>query len=136
MSLRPSVTYWPVPGKRNGVWHLNRPWSHPVNGCVLSIPQGFVFDMASVPRLLWWLPGYAPMELGPRASLTHDFLYRYRGNPPLGTVDPVRTFTRREADRYFSDLMAEAGVNTARRRIAWLAVRLFGWLPWRKAPIA
>jgi hypothetical protein len=44
---------------------------------MIQIPAGFVFDLASVPRVLWWL--IAPFELSIVAPLIHDWLYRVEG---------------------------------------------------------
>ncbi|PDS26487.1 DUF1353 domain-containing protein [Flavobacterium branchiophilum] len=43
------------------------------NGDVIKIPRHYVWDLASVPRLLWWLcPPDSDAEL---AFLIHDYLY-------------------------------------------------------------
>lgn len=126
------VIVWHQTG-RGGYWELHETWSHHVNGSLLVIDPPFSFDLASVPRIVWAVPGYAPMELGVAASLCHDYLYAYRGQVPRSALIPeYRTFKRREADRYFRELMAEGGIAGPRRTVAWLAVRLFGWWPWLK----
>lgn len=114
----------------NNTWVLHQDVVYSVTGAALLIPAGFVFDLASIPRLLWWVPGYAPFELGTTAPLVHDYLYRYRGSVPPTNIVPYREFTRRQADRYFLDEMERTGVGAARRRIVWLAVRAFGRLAW------
>lgn len=43
------------------------------NGMIITIPNGYVWDLASVPRLLWWLvPPDSDAEI---AFLIHDHLY-------------------------------------------------------------
>lgn len=85
------------------------------------IPEGFTFDLASIPRFLWPLVG--PFELSIEAPLVHDYLYRRGG---LGY------YTRRQADRIFREVMKEEGIAAWRRWPAWLAVRLFGFTGWRE----
>jgi hypothetical protein len=96
----------------------------------LTIPPGFKTDLASVPRILWVLVARDELSFG--GPIAHDFLYQCGGVPPAGTCYPsTKTFTRREVDALFSSLMREFGVVPWRRRAAWLAVRLFGWIPWK-----
>ncbi len=50
------------------------------NGDVITIPKGFVWDLSSVPRPLWWLlppdGDFAP------AYIIHDFLYILKNKFP------------------------------------------------------
>ncbi|HEU4742656.1 MAG TPA: DUF1353 domain-containing protein [Meiothermus sp.] len=111
-----------------GQWSLAAEYVYQDGGRTLRIPRGFVFDLASVPRFLWWL--IAPFELSVVAPLVHDFLYRYRGNPPAGTVEPLKVYTRREADVLFEQIMVMEGVPAWRQISAYTAVRFFGFFVW------
>ena len=95
----------------------------------ITVPAGFRFDLSSVPRVFWSL--IAPFELSIAAPLAHDFLYRHGGQPPAGSIEPPRTYTRAEADRLFLTIMQAEGVAPWRRIPAYLAVRLFGRSSWR-----
>lgn len=106
-------------------------WLFRGDGFVITVPEGFATDLASVPRIVW--PLVSAWDLSFAAPILHDYIYAYRGVLPSGGIYPSdRTFTRRQADRLFAQLMAEEGVVFWRRRLAWLAVRLFGWLPWAR----
>lgn len=115
---------------REGEWRLESPFRCEVGGSRLEVPAGFRFDLASVPRVFWAL--VAPFELSLAAPLVHDFLYRRAGLPPRGSVVPWRSFTRAEADRTFCRLMARQGVAGWRLAAAFLAVRVAGFLAWRR----
>ena len=121
----PELTY------EDGWWTLEEEYRCPVNGSLLKIPKGFRFDLASIPRLFWVVPGFAPFELSTAAPLVHDYLYRFEGHLPAGQVVPPRRFTRREADMYFRLIMKNEGVGVIRRTLAWWGVRLGGWIAWR-----
>lgn len=108
----PEVTYRPA----SDTWILMDPWECRVNGVGVSVPAGFRFDLASIPRILW--PLVAPFELSIAAPLVHDYLYR------------TQTTTRRAADRFFRVIMEEERVGWLRRWAAWFGVRAFGWLAW------
>ena len=46
---------------------------------ILYVPQGFVWDGASVPRFAWSIIGLTPWGLTDGPSLAHDPLYRSMG---------------------------------------------------------
>jgi hypothetical protein len=119
--VRPEVTLdW-------GGWVLLHDYSLLGPGWEMTIPAGFRFDLASIPRLVWWL--IAPHELSLAAPLVHDFLYLARGDSD-GVVPAAKVFSRSETDRLFRDLMVSEGVPAWRKWAAWVAVRLFGWTGW------
>ncbi|QDU22397.1 DUF1353 domain-containing protein [Urbifossiella limnaea] len=109
-------------------WRLLANYSYVYEGTTLTALEGFSFDLASIPRPLWWL--IAPNELSVVAPLFHDLLYRYKGQLAQVQVDPYRTFTRREADDLFYHLMEVEGIAAWRRRAAYSAVRAAGGLSW------
>lgn len=115
---------------REGAWRLDAPFRWEEGGTRLTVPAGWRFDLASVPRIFWTL--IAPFELSLAAPLVHDFLYRTAGVPQPGTVEPHRTFTRAEADRIFCAIMARQGVAGWRLAAAYVAVRVAGVLAWRR----
>lgn len=79
---------------------------------VISVPAGFVTDLASVPRIFWTL--LPPDGKYAKAAIIHDYLYD----------NALRT--KREADRIFLDGMTVLGVPRWKRTIMYYAVRLFG----------
>ena len=86
------------------------------NGDVVCVPENFVTDFASIPRLLWAvLPrwdGYGP------AAVVHDYLYwRQPGS-------------RRQADLFMLEAMKDQDVGWATRSIVYAGVRAGGWLAW------
>ncbi|MEX2100839.1 MAG: DUF1353 domain-containing protein [Acidimicrobiia bacterium] len=115
-------------GGRN--WRLEADFWFPSAGRVITIAKGFLFDLSSVPRLLWWL--IAPFELSVVAPLIHDFLYRYGGKPPAGSIEPPHEYTRAEVDGVFRRIMEAENVVGWRRMFGYVAVRLFGFWAWRK----
>jgi hypothetical protein len=89
-----------------------------VLGRRVTVPEGFITDLASVPRLplAYLLFGGVSNE----AAVIHDFLYSG------GKV------TRKQADDVFCEAMKAEGVAGWRRGPMWLGVRLFGWLHYEK----
>lgn len=114
-----------------GLWKLLRRFVY-VGGVFgkaiyIEVPEGFKFDLASIPRVFWRL--IAPFELSVAAPLVHDYLYRYKGFWALGKQD----LTRAECDRVFFNIMTEEGVVAWRRYFAYWAVRVFGGITWERA---
>ncbi|ECG6032325.1 DUF1353 domain-containing protein [Salmonella enterica subsp. enterica serovar Eastbourne] len=82
------------------------------NRDVISVPAGFVTDLASVPRIFWTL--LPPDGKYAKAAIIHDYLYD----------NALRT--KKEADRIFLDGMRVLGVPEWKRIVMYLAVRWFG----------
>jgi len=110
------------------MWHLEQTYKHQDGATLITVPQGFRFDLASVPRIIWWL--VSPFELSIVAPLVHDFLYLHKGDPPAGAIDPPRRYTRKASDQLFKRIMKKEGVGWWRWRIAYAAVRAFGGASW------
>jgi hypothetical protein len=109
-----------VAGESGGrqLWQLTRQlrMNLSVNGgsVVVSVPDGFVTDFASVPRALW--PVFPPSGPWCKAAVIHDYLYQ------------SQTCSRFLADAIFREAMAQLGVPIWRRVVMYYAVRLFGGL--------
>ena len=113
-----------------------------VNDCKnrITIPRGFTYDGASVPRIAWTVSGLRPDGLIRAAALVHDWIYMHKGKLPNGSqkyFDKVRSWrdaygfwTRKDTDRLFARIMREAGVSKCKRRMAFRAVRMFGCFAW------
>ncbi len=112
----------------NGSWRLVAPLEYRGNKDQFTVPEGFVTDFASVPRIF---QSFAPkMGRQNRASVLHDWMYRTK--PALLRSAGFVAITRRDADGIFRRTMKEDGVRWLRRYTYWLAVRVGGWYPWRK----
>ena len=90
---------------------------------VVTVPEGFMTDFASIPWLFrWWQTG----GVGPQriAAYFHDFLY--------SSQDSV---SRRQSDVIFRQVMADVDNDTwraaFRRNAMYYALRVGGWLAWR-----
>lgn len=114
-------------------------WLHGDDWNRITVPRGFRCDLSSSPRVVWSF--ISPFDLGP-AAILHDFIYSHGGRLPVGAHEQVflsryfivtSPWTRRDADRLFARVMRESGVPRWRRRLAYLAVRLFGWKDWKEA---
>lgn len=105
-------------------WRLEEDYTVQDGIVEICVPEGFIFDLASIPRVLWSV--LPPWSLSIAAPLVHDYLYWHCGDPPAGSVIPRRRYLKPEADRLFHDLMLEEGVSRSRAFVAWLAVRMFG----------
>jgi len=94
----------------------------------ITVPAGFVFDFASIPKfLLPLLPFWAKYN---KACVLHDYLYRPDCRYWAGKL------SRKMADYVFHGAMLVAFRHHRSGRVVayleWLAVRLFGWLAYKK----
>jgi hypothetical protein len=82
------------------------------------VPEGFVTDFASVPRLplMFLLAGNEAHE----AAVVHDFAYSRQ------------EMTRSQADALFEEAAIASGEPEWRARLMWLGVRAGGWVAWNR----
>lgn len=89
------------------------------NGAIIRIdvviPEGFVTDFASTPRLLY--PIFPPIGIYNKAAMVHDFLY---------SKDCPLVIKRKNADLFFLQAMEVLETPRLIRKLMFFAVRLFG----------
>lgn len=98
----------------------------------ITVPPGFVTDLASIPRLV---SGVLPPD-GPwlKAAIVHDFLYGTHGTGvwqahPPGITRPT-PYSREEADAILREAMEDRGVGVVQRALIWSGVRVGGAKGW------
>jgi hypothetical protein len=103
---------------------------------IITIPAGYLYDGASVPRALWSVSGLTPDGLIRAAALVHDWIYVHKGRIPSfhGHIPCKLRLTRAQTDRIFLDHMEWSGMGWWARNIAFSAVRAYGWTQWKKDP--
>ena len=94
------------------------------NLIIIRIPKGYVWDLSSVPRFLWWLlPPDGDFGI---AYIIHDFLYEYK------------YYNRKFCD---DEMLKWAKVSSGTKKISlrnidnytrYYAVRLFGWVVYNR----
>jgi Protein of unknown function (DUF1353) len=96
------------------VWRLETAYSRATSMGTITVPVGFVWDGASVPKRFWDL--LPPWGAYSGAALIHDYLCDMR--PPGISSD--------EAHRVFYELMLEDGVPKRESWIMYKSVLRFG----------
>lgn len=81
-----------------------------------NVPCGFIFDFASIPRIL--KPFFSDRTVYGYAAMVHDWLYK------SGVV------SRKEADKLLFIILKEDHTWMINRELIYGAVRLFGWYAW------
>ena len=95
----------------------------------IKVPTGFVTDLASVPRALWW--AIAPFDVA-RAAIIHDLLYKsirqYRWKMKDKEDKQLIKKAKIASDKVFKLAMEDADPKIAGWKIysSWKAVDLFG----------
>jgi hypothetical protein len=88
---------------------------------LVRIPEGYVFDGASIPRIAWSIVGY-PFEPDLiEAACVHDWYCEHA----------QRYSDRTIGDTIFLKMLQEKGVSKTRRIAMYLAVRAYTLLFWR-----
>jgi len=98
----------------------------PKYGIEVRIPELFIFDGASIPRLFWTTTGspFSPQYMGP--ALIHDYLYttakEHYGSP----------VTREKADKIFEYALGLNNVSDYQKFKMYRSLRILGWIAWNK----
>ena len=105
-------------------WIVRAPidWDDPDHNWTVTVPAGFVTDLASVPRGLW--PLMPPSGRYAPAAIVHDYLYQHQR---VGDV----VISRGYADSVLRRASGDLGVPWRIRWPMYLGVRSFGWAIWR-----
>lgn len=123
MSTLLNITY-PTPDKakllRRYRFRLPLGWA--------SIPAGYTWDGATIPRIAWSIVGLTPFGAHNEATLKHDWLYGYEGNIPGYPEKLSRKFVD---NLFFADLEA-IGFSGIRLFIIKRFVRAGGYWFWRE----
>lgn len=82
-----------------------------------TVPKGFIFDWASIPRIFWILgtPMWIDTLVG---ALIHDWLYK------------THKYTRQESDEKFNQIMIYFRVRFLKRVMFFIWVRIWWWVAW------
>ena len=107
--LRPKIAALP-----QGYYELMGDFTFSNSEGTWIVPDGFIFNGASIPRIPFVYAAYGGKAL--EASCLHDYLYWQRKG-------------RKTADKAFLAEMSKFGnpKSSLGRRTMYLAVRLFGW---------
>ena len=86
---------------------------------IITIPEGYVYDMATVPKWLWSF--VRPFNDGLFGILVHDYLY---------VNQDVHTLNRKQVDDEYLFWNNITNSNKVDNYLRWVFVRLFGWVWW------
>ena len=109
--------FTPVKGS-DTEWIVRYPIDYYSNvlGKVITVPAGFITDLASIPRLLWWL--YPPSGKYDLAVVLHDILYWRQET------------SRKDADLVLHEAMLVCGCKKGVANNFYFAVRVGGQAAW------
>ena len=91
------------------IFRLTRQFRYLVGDYTVTVPEGFLTDLASVPRPFWlWIQPWT----GLKAAIPHDYLCQTGEQPRI------------VADAIYRQALRDCGVGPIRRWLMWLAVRI------------
>jgi len=130
-------------------WRLVEDFDYEMStGIWVRIIRGFEFDGASIPKIFWIVLSPTGLLLVP--GLLHDFAYAEdmllcavdfseEGEIGLGRIKDkmvVIPYIEGAGRKYWDKMFRDEAIHINGFRIinyvAWIAVRLFGWIPWNK----
>lgn len=127
MKFKNHVLYWDLPmTHREGKYRvLDHRCRIVIDDRRFTIPAGFKWDGASIPRVFWASFGTPFDSEHEIAGMLHDAIY-------AGVVEGV---TREEADKLYRLLLRACGQGMIKALLEYLAVRRFGKSHWMTAAL-
>jgi len=113
-------------------WKVNNPFRYiSCDGWYIIIPEGFLTDLASIPRILRSIFGVNARES--TAAVIHDFGYRHKRTMLFNVItEECRSLKRKEWDLILRDVMILGQTKRIRWQAIYAGVRAGGWWTWRK----
>ena len=117
-------------------WQVAENWAYKKGDKTLVIPKGFIFDGASIPRVLWGVLSPTGLLLIP--GLIHDFGYRYDyiwcvdANSKTGFIKLHKCAGRKVWDKIFYEVGTKVDGIPLINALAWLALTTLGGIAWKK----
>ena len=121
-------------------------------GPYITVPQGFKYDGASIPRFLWPIVGHPWSGYYDQAAAVHDLLYRNVGWVVIwedhvgldaydidriihiSLISPVMLiqFSRDAVDKLFYEACEVLGTPKHKALTLYSGVKAFGWHAWNR----
>ena len=129
------IHYWLTSVRQ---WQITEDWMWVLpNGKTIVIPEGFVFDGASVPRPFWFIMPPTGLLLIP--GLIHDFAYRYDFLWLLEYENGLKNYSKykhRSGQHYWDLLFREISMSINGMVYidcaAWFFLKTMGRKSWRE----
>jgi len=109
-------------------WELTKDFIYKIDKRLYVIPQGFVFDGASVPKFFRsWLSPMGVLLIG---GLVHDYGYKYQTLLYQNMKNTVGVKNQKWMDETFRDINIQVNGFFVMNYLAYYALRLGGFLAW------
>ena len=109
-------------------WEIAENFHYKLNGVDYTIPKGFEFDGASVPKFLATF--LSPTGVLLMGGLVHDYAYKYAALKPKNSNDPLLLLNQKEADKLFRDICIEQNGFHFLNYLAYWGLRIGGFVAW------
>lgn len=118
---------------RDNLWVVTQPliWSNPKFD-VITVPKGFVTDLASTPQIMHAIPWFDPAREGRAGAIVHDFLYCSHRHSWTDSADHVyeHAQSRLWCDSVLRTALIDCGVSPSVAYAYFAGVRMGGWVYW------
>jgi len=106
------------------------------NGVEIVCEKGTVLDLASVPRIFWFIPGFSPVGPLRYGAIPHDIGYRnhclFTRNVEGDIVRIYIGYSQDFYDRFLREITIEKTGIKFVANVAYKALRRFGHITWNK----
>lgn len=117
------VAYWKLKDRKFAfITHCKI--AYKIGSQSIVVDSGYIFDGASIPRFLWWIPGFSPLGKHIWAACCHDWM-----------CDRPKEVERVLADSIFYTILKYTGVGRIRSALMYAGVFSYAiWKEMRRKP--
>ena len=111
-------------------WEIAEDFEYELNDIKYTIPAGFKFDGASIPKFLHTF--LSPVGVLLMGGLVHDYAYKYQTLLEINKADTLGVISQKRADEIFRDINIQINGFYLMNRLAYYSLRLGGFMAWNK----
>ena len=111
-------------------WEIVEDFNYELNDIKYTIPAGFKFDGASIPKFLHTF--LSPVGVLLMGGLVHDYAYKYQTLLKINKKDTLGVISQKRADEMFRDINIEVNGFYLMNYLAYYSLRLGGFMAWNK----
>jgi hypothetical protein len=105
-------------------------WKHKEKEWRIYIEKNFRWKGVTIPKFIWMLVGYKPLDNMLSSALWHTYIYINKGNVYNYITNKFEHISRKHCDQLFYTHMRKCGVSPKDAKRIYVANRIFGILYW------
>jgi hypothetical protein len=106
------------------------------SGVELFFPKNFELDLASVPRIFWWIPGFSPVGPLRYGAIPHDYGYKFKHLLALAEDGSLYLVFENCSQDFYDKLLRDITIEKTGVKfvanVAYKALKKYGHIAWER----